>query len=82
MERLQRIVNNLKRRDHAHTEAFFITEALRGYGHSALLGGQESADYLHGLGLDDQKIFKMQKRYLENPAGMREFLEEGLLNGS
>ena len=79
LERLQGIILDLKKKDTAHTKAFFITEALRGYGHSPLLGGQECADYLHEMGLDEGTIIKMQRKFLSNPYEMRVSLEDSIL---
>jgi hypothetical protein len=79
LERLQGIISDLKKKDTAHTKAYFITEALRGYGHSPLLGGQDCADYLHGMGLDEETIIKMQRKFLSNPHDMRESLEQSIL---
>ena len=81
MEILRNLRENYHKKQEAGQQAFLITEALKGYGHSYLLGGQECADYLHSLGLDDDKIFKMKKKYIENPTGMREYLEDSFLKG-
>ena len=81
LERLRGVVYDLKKRDLAHTRTYFLTEALKGYGHSPLLGGQECADYLHSMGLDDDTIIKMQRKFLKNPYEMRCSLEESILSG-
>lgn len=79
-ERLQLKVTELKKRDTATVKAHFIIEALKGFGHSKILGGQEAADYLHGMGLDDQTILKMQRKYYLDKAGTRESLENSILS--
>ena len=75
-ERLQQRVKDLRARDTANVRAYFITEALKGFGHSPLLGGKESADYLHNMGMDDETILKMKKKYYKDPRGTRESLEK------
>lgn len=74
-ERLQLRVKDLKAKDTASVKAYFITEAIKGFGHGPLLGGKESADYLHNMGMDDQTIIKMQRKYYKDPHGTRESLE-------
>lgn len=74
-ERLKKRVEDLKKRDTATTQAYFITQALSAFGHSKLLGGEEAAEYLHKMGLDDQTILKMQRKYYLNKHDTRESLE-------
>lgn len=78
-ERLQQRVKELKARDTANTQAYFIIEALKTAGHATLLGGREAEKYLHDLGMDNETIFKMKKKYKENPSFIRESLVKKIL---
>jgi len=80
-ERLLPILSDLKKKDTASVKAYFITSALQAYGRSPLLGGQDASDYLHNMGLDDQTIRKMQRKYFLNPHDTRESLERSILEG-
>lgn len=75
-EQLKERVANLKRQDEANTRAYFILEAVQAYGHSKMLGGEEAADFLHGMGLDDSTILNIQKRFQKDPYETRRSLKE------
>lgn len=77
-ERLQQKINELKKRDTASVRAYFIIEALKGAGHCEKIAGTDAIDYLHGMGLDNTTIFKMQRRYFANPRETRESLEKSI----
>jgi len=80
-EGLKQKVSEYQKKDTANVRTYFIIEALKGFGHSPLLGGQEAADYLHNMGMDDQTIVKMQRKYFNDPYGVRTSLEQSIFEG-
>lgn len=79
-EVLKEKVEQYRKADKANTQAYFIIEALKTAGHATALGGREAEKYLHELGMNDETIFKMKKKYKKDPATVRESLVSSLLN--